>query len=436
MIVHILPPSATFKAVRYNTDKIDSGKGELMKVSGFGALNAFSEMRPDDFRNLLRAQSCLNKRVKFPQFHAVISAKGKSHSKEELTALATQWLEGMGYGKQPYLIIFHKDTANLHVHIVTTRIDAAGKKISSGFERIRAVNTLNRLMGLDEDRSAKQDLSDALTYSFSTVAQFKLLLEAKGYVVRERDDLLELIRFGKVADLITKNDVEQRFAFADQKPDRVRQLKAIFRDYAGEYDTTLRPVDTVYPGGPPVSGTAYTSDFAKVLHDRLGIQLIFHASGNKPPYGYTIIDHAQKLVLKGGSVLSLKEMLGEPPGKKQPQRYSHTILPTVEDARYYRAMVLAALQNYPDVREGFRHLGYKAYCNSERFQLVDLVTETRINLTEHFTLPERLFIKEALNPVQAQQVPINAPTISDDIDDEAIHGSRRRRKKKARINQR
>jgi len=435
MIVHILPPSATFKAVRYNTDKIDSGKGELMKVSGFGALAAYHEMRPDDFRNLLQAQSCLNKRVKFPQFHAVISAKGKSHGKEELTELATQWLEGMGYGKQPYLIIFHKDTANHHVHIVTTRVDAAGKKISSGFERIRAVNTLNRLMGLDEGRSAKQDLSDALTYRFSTMAQFKLLLEAEGYVVREREDLLELIRFGKVAGSITKTEVEQRFAIADQKPERVRQLKAIFREYAAQYDTTLRPVDTVYPDGPPVSGTAYTSDIARMIRDRLGIQLIFHASADKPPYGYTIIDHAQKLVLKGGSVLSLKDMLGQLPGHK-PERLSRTVEPTEEEAAYYRAMVLAALRNYPDLRQGLNRLGYSAYCNAERFHLVDRPTETRINLTNHFSLPERLAIEEALRPVHENQIQISAPAISDDIDDEAIHGRNRRRKRKARTNHR
>ena len=119
MIVHILPPAGGFPAVSYNTDKVDANKGELMKVANFGALQGLMNVRPEDYKNHLAMVSAMNKHVKRPQFHVVISAEGRSYDKHELTAIGEEWLAQMGYEKQPSLIIFHKDTANNHVHLVT-----------------------------------------------------------------------------------------------------------------------------------------------------------------------------------------------------------------------------------------------------------------------------------------------------------------------------
>ena len=203
MVVKILSSSATFSGVRYNTNKVDSGKGELMKVSGFGALNALCVLHPEDYKNHLKAVSALNKRVSHAQFHATISTKGREHDKYALTQIATEWLNKMGYGDQPYLIIFHKDTANNHVHIVTTRVDRQGKKISSAIEKVRGSQHLNNILGLDEKHSAKQDIEKALSYSFSTKAQFMMILESQGYVLREKEGKLDVMKFGVQQDEVS-----------------------------------------------------------------------------------------------------------------------------------------------------------------------------------------------------------------------------------------
>jgi len=415
MIVHILPPSATFKAVRYNTNKVDRNKGELMKVAGFGVLGAMENVRPDDYKNFLQAQSALNKRVRFPQLHAVISAKGKTHNKEQLTEIATQWLAAMGYGKQPYLIIYHKDTANSHVHIVTTRIDEKGKKISSGFEHIRAVNSLNGIMGLDEKHSAAHDMAEALKYSCTTKAQLLTVLDSKGYTLKEDGTVYEVIKFGVLQGKLELADIDKVLAAKRDDEQRRKQLKAIFYKYAASPD---------------------------YLKTKFGIELIFHASPGKPPYGYTVIDHAQKFVFKGGEIMPLKKLLNKEaqPEPKVKSSKSKISKPTTAQRAYYYTLLRAAMFNYPDLRQGLAALSLRLVKNDNGFFLNDLGTKSYWNVAdilsqEDYGKLSKTFDEE-VNKTEKPQDHIPDIFIASDIDDEAIHGRNRKRKKKARTNSR
>ena len=107
-ILKIFPPAARFDGIGYNTKKIMSGDAELLRVSGFGLLSCLSRVRPADYANYLKLVSGLNGRIEKPQFHAMISAKGRSMDKNSLAELASVWLAEMGYGAQPYLLFFHK----------------------------------------------------------------------------------------------------------------------------------------------------------------------------------------------------------------------------------------------------------------------------------------------------------------------------------------
>jgi hypothetical protein len=446
MIVRILSSSASFHGVSYNTGKIDQGLGELMKVSNFGVLHGLQELRPEDYKNELKAISALNKRVKSPQFHAAISAPGKSHDKYQLTAIAEQWLANMGYGKQPYLVVFHNDTANNHVHIVSTRIDRDGKKINRDFEHIRAVQSLNKVLGIDEKHSVTADIDKALAYRFHTIAQFKMVMENQGYVLKEAGDQLQVIKFGtKLADLdfasVTNN-------LSVQKPDskRIAQVKAILTKYAGMYDGSLKPSTIPLPGryGKPTG--AYTSEMAQYLKEKHGLVLIFHASGDKPPYGYSLIDQSGKAVYKGSEIMPLKELLAIQPSennKRDTEPIEKLVNPGKEIKDYYRALLKAVMNNYPGIRHGLHHQGFDIRHSSHGLVLIDYTANTAVPINELLNEKDYQDLKkeiaqsgEITAELQRQYHAIPAINLASDIDDEAIHGRNRQRKKKARTNTR
>jgi hypothetical protein len=429
MVVKILSSAASFKGVSYNTTKVDRGKGELMKVSGFGPVEALESPRPEDYKNYLQTLSKRNTRVKAPQFHAVISAKGKEYDKVALTAIATEWLATMGYEKQPYLIVYHNDTDNAHVHMVSARIDKNGKKISDSFENNRAVHNLNKVLGLDEQHSAKQDIVNALTYNFSTKAQFLMILESKGYAIRGN----EVIKFGKVQELLEPLLIGQQIAKYIPATNRKMQLKALFHKYARVYDTTLNPGR---------SGS-FTSEFSKYLKEKHGLVLLFHAKDGKPPYGYSILDHSGKGVFKGTEVVSLQQLLSVPAGKTYivedeptPERDS-----SAETKTYYAALLKAALYNYPDFVQGLHHQGLSIMRNGDDYTLADKGAKIFIPVDELLDGPDYNYLVGQFSrsvevEVDREYGDIPGINIADDIDDEAINGRNRNRKKQARTNTR
>lgn len=378
MIVKILKKSAAFKAVRYNTGKIDKDRGELLLVRNFGALQGLENLRPQDYVNYLEAVSARSTRIKYPQFHVAISTKGRAHSKEELSDIAQKWMEGMGYAEQPYLLIFHKDTDNNHVHLVSTRVGRDGKKISDKYEKLRAYRVLNQIMGKDEKQTASADLKKTLSYHFSTRAQFMMILETQGYALALKDGTYAISKYGRELASIDVAEVDERIAAREKDKSRIAQVRAIIEKYRNKHDST-----------PYATDAGYTSELSSFLYKKLGLQAVFHGKNGKPPYGYTLIDHAEKAVYKGGEVMPLAEFIAH-----------HAATNGREQPHSDPAESLAWSQTKPTGDRPWE-------------------TDSAVDATD---------------PDMA--LPALDISISDDIDDEATLGRNRRRKKKARTNTR
>ncbi|TCD11480.1 hypothetical protein EZ449_04245 [Pedobacter frigidisoli] len=205
MIVQFLSSNSRFPAVKYNADKVASGKAELMSVINFQSLSVLEKPRAADFKSYLQMIGTLNPKVRNKQLHVSIMAKGTSLSKHELTDIAHLWLKKMGYADNPYLIYFHNDNPNNHVHIISVRVCKDRKSVPSSYEKFRGSVTLHELIGFDPVAQAKVDANNALTYGFTSLDQFKILLKNMGYSGYIKDSALHIVKHNRTLHSIDLN---------------------------------------------------------------------------------------------------------------------------------------------------------------------------------------------------------------------------------------
>ena len=289
MIATILPSSTTFHAVDYNERKVSEGVAELLEMKGFDMID--QSYTPDELKKFLLDYTYqYNERIQKPQFHLAISCRGDEYTYEQLLDIAHQYLKEMGYGEegQPILIYAHHDTDNHHLHIVTSRVAPDGHKIDHNQERIRSQEVINRIMGENQQQRASEAVKNAFEYKFATLNQFRAILESSGYECYEKDGNLCIKRDGHVIDTLPLTTIQQHLQTFEPDERRRKQLRAILLKYRDM--------------------TADKEELRQLMKQKFGVDLVFHGSKDKP-YGYTIIDHQSKTVLKGGDVLKLKDLL-------------------------------------------------------------------------------------------------------------------------------
>jgi hypothetical protein len=292
MIAKIMKSAHSFDAVYYNENKVKEQKAEFLTAANFQTTGTnLNFLSRNEFISYFNKISDLNPRVKNKQFHAVISTKGHEHTAEELKSIAEEYIKKMGYGDNPYLLYFHQDTDNNHVHIVSTRVDKNGEKIDDSFEKKRSLETIKATMTQSNRRdwTGKNVIDDIFQYNFSTEGQLKTLLELKGYTMQTGDDgAFQLWKDNFFVASIESGKVKEKL---NQPKDeaRAKQLKAIVLKYKeGRGEEELKAL----------------------LKEKFGIELIFHRNDKDPkPYGYTVIDHANKQVFKGSEILKMSEIL-------------------------------------------------------------------------------------------------------------------------------
>src|SRR5258708_16607269 len=116
------------KTLNYNEAKVAQESAELIYSSGF--LKDTDRLTFDDKFERFQRQNELNPNAKVNTLHAKVSFDpSEKLSTETLQRIAKQYMEGIGFGDQPYLVYRHNDTQVPHIHIVSTMITPEGKRI-------------------------------------------------------------------------------------------------------------------------------------------------------------------------------------------------------------------------------------------------------------------------------------------------------------------
>ena len=138
-------------ALGYNFKKVEKGEASILLAA---ELYQSKEGRytMEDVLADMEALIPKNCRTKKTVFHCSLNPHpDEKLSDERLTQIAKEYMEALGYGKQPYIVFKHNDIAREHIHIVSLRIDGEGKKINDKFEKRRSkkiTDTLERKFGL------------------------------------------------------------------------------------------------------------------------------------------------------------------------------------------------------------------------------------------------------------------------------------------------
>lgn len=138
-------------ALGYNFKKVEKGEANILlaaelyqnKEGRYTMEEVFADMEA------LIPKKC---RTRKTVFHCSLNPHlDEKLSDETLVKIAKEYMEALGYGKQPYIVFKHNDIAREHIHIVSLRVDCRGRKINDKFEKRRSkqiTDALERKFGL------------------------------------------------------------------------------------------------------------------------------------------------------------------------------------------------------------------------------------------------------------------------------------------------
>ena len=314
-------------ALGYNFKKVEKGEASILlaaelyqdKEGYYTMEEVFADMEA------LVPKKC---RTKKTVFHCSLNPHpDEKLSDEQLVQIAKEYMEALGYDKQPYIVFKHNDIAREHIHIVSLRVDSRGQKISDKFEKRRSkkiTNALERKFGLIPiskvtDKAMKETPKIDTTqgnikeqvasvvrmvlghYRFCSLGELNAILSAYNLVVEEvktefrgkKYDGLVYVptddKGGKISTPINASDIARGVGYTAVQ-NRIQKSKQ-----------NVKPLIPTVRN--KVLQTMRTSpNTEKELRQRLeeqGLRVVIRKNDNGRIYGITFIDDEQGVALNG-----------------------------------------------------------------------------------------------------------------------------------------
>ena len=129
MVAVIKVGHSMHRIFNYNENKVKEGVAECIGAGNF-PLNA-GEMSLKIKLNYLLKRMELNENVKRNSVHISLNfdPSEKDLPRKKLLEIAAVYMQELGFGEQPFLVYQHHDAGHPHLHLVTTNIQADGKRI-------------------------------------------------------------------------------------------------------------------------------------------------------------------------------------------------------------------------------------------------------------------------------------------------------------------
>ena len=127
----IVKSSRTIRScLQYNEQKVNANQALLLDAHNFWQEkeDLTTKEKLQRFHNL----STLNERSKKQAIHISVNFHpGDQLTDRQMTSIATEFMQGIGFGDQPWLLYRHIDAGHPHFHVVTTNIRPDGSRIDN-----------------------------------------------------------------------------------------------------------------------------------------------------------------------------------------------------------------------------------------------------------------------------------------------------------------
>ena len=212
MVPKVNSGANVYGVLQYNRIKVEADEGRILYMQGIPE-RSDGRFSIEECAEAFGYYTALNPRVRKPVVHFSLNPSPEDRlSEAQLTQLAAEFMERMGYGRQPYVVFLHEDIARRHMHVVSVRVDEQGRKIDHNNELRRAMAVCRELeheygLHVPEDGGVqtepeelhrvdylRSDLKHQLRnvvmtlkqqYGFQSLAEFNTLLERYGLAAEE-----------------------------------------------------------------------------------------------------------------------------------------------------------------------------------------------------------------------------------------------------------
>lgn len=130
MVAKITIPKSIEAALNYNEKKVQKGNALCLH-----AANYLKEAKQMSFYQKLAGferLNSLNERATTKTLHVSLNFDpSEKLTENKLAQIASDYMNKIGFGEQPYLVYKHEDAGHPHIHIVSTTIKADGSRINT-----------------------------------------------------------------------------------------------------------------------------------------------------------------------------------------------------------------------------------------------------------------------------------------------------------------
>jgi hypothetical protein len=322
--------------LNYNEQKVQQGVAKLLTAENYPLDSEYLSF--EQKLNRLQNQAALNENVTRNAIHISLNFDPSEQiEKEKLIAIANAYMEQMGLADLPYLVYQHFDAGHPHLHLVSVKVRADGKRVDTQYIGKNQSETARKAIEIDFGLVKAEDGKNTEKYKLEPInvpkVQYgkietkrainnilKAVLDNYKYSsLPELNAVLKLYnvmadRGGEGSNMFRNNGLSYRVL-----DDKGNKVGSAIKASAFFMKPTLKKLEANFKKNEPLKNSLQRRvknaiDMALLRNPKQSLQALIQALEKEGMatvlrqndegriYGITYVDHKQKVVFNGSDL--------------------------------------------------------------------------------------------------------------------------------------